>query len=213
MNAAIRGLSWNQRRSGLRLALGKPGLRPLACILPAATRTCASDTSRVRGSRRRSPHRFRCRGYFECSGEFVQDSLQSRTRARSGHGRLARRWAPLRYGPIEQPVFLIGTAVASGGEYIRLGTPMQLKSLGIEDMTSVVERRGASMMITDCGSYRGIRSLFERDRQPRENRCPVWPQGTVIRAQYVDEKIRQLRLEMKDIETENKKFQAENKTN
>ena len=43
--------------------------------------------------------------------------------------------------------------VASGGEYIRLGTPMQLKSFGIEDMTSVVEGRGASMVITDCGRY------------------------------------------------------------
>ena len=44
-------------------------------------------------------------------------------------------------------------AVASGGEYIRLGTPMQLTAFGIEDMTSVVEGRGASMVTTDCGRY------------------------------------------------------------
>ena len=43
--------------------------------------------------------------------------------------------------------------VASEGEYIRLGTPMQLKAFGIEDMTSVVEGRGASMVTTDCGRY------------------------------------------------------------
>jgi len=43
--------------------------------------------------------------------------------------------------------------VASGGEYIRLGTPMQLTAFGIEDMTAVVERRGAKMVITDCGRY------------------------------------------------------------
>jgi NADPH:quinone reductase-like Zn-dependent oxidoreductase len=43
--------------------------------------------------------------------------------------------------------------VASGGEYIRLGTPMQLTAFGIEDMTSVVEGRGAKMVITDCGRY------------------------------------------------------------
>ncbi|MGO8694107.1 MAG: quinone oxidoreductase family protein [Rectinemataceae bacterium] len=43
--------------------------------------------------------------------------------------------------------------VASGGEYIRLGTPMQLTAFGIEDMTSVVEGRGANIVITDCGRY------------------------------------------------------------
>ena len=44
-------------------------------------------------------------------------------------------------------------AVASGGEYIRLGTPMQLTAFGIKDMTSLVEGRGASMVTTDCGRY------------------------------------------------------------
>ncbi len=43
--------------------------------------------------------------------------------------------------------------VASRGEYIRLGTPMQLTAFGIGDMTSVVERRGANLMIADCGRY------------------------------------------------------------
>ena len=43
--------------------------------------------------------------------------------------------------------------VASGGDYIRLGTPMQLTAYGINDTTSVVERRGASMIIGDCGRY------------------------------------------------------------
>lgn len=43
--------------------------------------------------------------------------------------------------------------VASGGEYIRLGTPMQLAAFGIEDMTSVVERRRAKMVTTDAGRY------------------------------------------------------------
>ena len=43
--------------------------------------------------------------------------------------------------------------VASGGEYIRLGTPTQLEGFGIEDMTPVVEGRGATLVTTDCGRY------------------------------------------------------------
>ena len=43
--------------------------------------------------------------------------------------------------------------VASGGEYIRLGTPEQLTAFGIQDMTSVVERRGATLVVTDAGRY------------------------------------------------------------
>jgi NADPH:quinone reductase-like Zn-dependent oxidoreductase len=45
------------------------------------------------------------------------------------------------------------SVVASGGKYIRLGTPMQLTAFGIEDMTSIVEGRGAKLVITDCGRY------------------------------------------------------------
>ena len=53
-----------------------------------------------------------------------------------------------------KPSYDVSAAVvASGGEYIRLGTPMQLTAFGIEDMTSVVERRVATMVITDCGRY------------------------------------------------------------
>jgi len=44
-------------------------------------------------------------------------------------------------------------AIASGGEYIRLGTEMQLKLGGTQDMTSVVEGRGAKMLIADLGRY------------------------------------------------------------
>jgi NADPH2:quinone reductase len=43
--------------------------------------------------------------------------------------------------------------VAAGGEYIRLGTPQQLLISGSQDMTSVVEARGAKMTIADLGRY------------------------------------------------------------
>jgi NADPH2:quinone reductase len=53
-----------------------------------------------------------------------------------------------------QASYDVSAAVAaSGGEYIRLGTPMQLTAFGIEDMTSVVERRGAKLVIADAGRY------------------------------------------------------------
>jgi NADPH:quinone reductase len=44
--------------------------------------------------------------------------------------------------------------VASGGEYIRLGTPLQMQGFGLEDMTEAVESRGAKMLIADPGRYR-----------------------------------------------------------
>ena len=44
--------------------------------------------------------------------------------------------------------------VASGGEYIRLGTATQLTRAGAEDMSAVVEGRGAKMVIADVGRYR-----------------------------------------------------------
>lgn len=43
--------------------------------------------------------------------------------------------------------------VASGGEYIRLGTAAQLAFSGSQDMTGVVEGRGAKMTIGDAGRY------------------------------------------------------------
>ena len=43
--------------------------------------------------------------------------------------------------------------VASGGEYIRLGTATQLSRVGAEDMRTVVEGRGAKMVIADLGRY------------------------------------------------------------
>ncbi len=43
--------------------------------------------------------------------------------------------------------------IASGGEYIRLGTPMQLKQFGKPDLSSVVEARGAKMVIADLARY------------------------------------------------------------
>jgi len=46
--------------------------------------------------------------------------------------------------------YKVSTAVvASGGEYIRLGTPSQLKAFGIPDMTDVVEARGARLLFAD----------------------------------------------------------------
>ena len=41
--------------------------------------------------------------------------------------------------------------IASGGEYIRLGTAMQLKQFGVPDLSSVAEARGAKMIIGDLG--------------------------------------------------------------
>jgi NADPH:quinone reductase-like Zn-dependent oxidoreductase len=43
--------------------------------------------------------------------------------------------------------------VAAGGEYIRLGTAMQLKFSGSEDVTPIVEGRGAKMLIGDLSRY------------------------------------------------------------
>jgi len=43
--------------------------------------------------------------------------------------------------------------VASGGDYIRLGTPTQLMNYGVQDLTPVVEGRGARLLIADCGRY------------------------------------------------------------
>jgi NADPH:quinone reductase-like Zn-dependent oxidoreductase len=43
--------------------------------------------------------------------------------------------------------------IASGGEYIRLGTEAQVARAGVEDVQSVVEGRGAEMVIADLGRY------------------------------------------------------------
>src|SRR5262249_29999127 len=43
--------------------------------------------------------------------------------------------------------------VAPGGEYIRLASDMQLKQFGLEDLTTVVESRGAKMTIADLARY------------------------------------------------------------
>ena len=43
--------------------------------------------------------------------------------------------------------------VPSGGEYIRLGTETQVIRVGAEDMRTVVEGRGAKMVIADLGRY------------------------------------------------------------
>jgi NADPH:quinone reductase-like Zn-dependent oxidoreductase len=43
--------------------------------------------------------------------------------------------------------------VASGGEYIRLGTAEQLARTGAQDMRTLVEGRGAKMVIADLGRY------------------------------------------------------------
>jgi NADPH:quinone reductase len=43
--------------------------------------------------------------------------------------------------------------VASGGEYIRLGTAAQMSLSGAEDMRAVVDSRGAKMIIGDLGRY------------------------------------------------------------
>jgi NADPH:quinone reductase-like Zn-dependent oxidoreductase len=50
--------------------------------------------------------------------------------------------------------------VASGGEYIRLGTAAQVTRAGAEDMTTVVEGRGATMVIADIGRY-SVDPLYE----------------------------------------------------
>ncbi len=43
--------------------------------------------------------------------------------------------------------------IAAGGEYTRLGTPMQLARFGAGDVTAAVEARGAKMLIADLGRY------------------------------------------------------------
>ena len=54
--------------------------------------------------------------------------------------------------------------VASGGTYIRLGTPAQMTSFGLKDMTPVVEGRGAKMLIGDPGRYR-IDPMYQAQAQ------------------------------------------------
>jgi NADPH:quinone reductase-like Zn-dependent oxidoreductase len=44
--------------------------------------------------------------------------------------------------------------VAAGGEYVRLGTEMQLARAGAGDVTAQVEARGAKMVVADLGRYR-----------------------------------------------------------
>jgi len=44
--------------------------------------------------------------------------------------------------------------VAAGGEYIRLGTEMQLDRAGAGDVTAEVVARGAKMVVADLGRYR-----------------------------------------------------------
>lgn len=44
-------------------------------------------------------------------------------------------------------------AVARGGEYIRLGTARQLRLSGSEDVTPIVEGRGATMLVADFARY------------------------------------------------------------
>jgi NADPH2:quinone reductase len=55
---------------------------------------------------------------------------------------------------LTQSSYAQSTAVAaSGGEYIRLGTKDQVARSGAEDMQSVVEGRGARLVIADLGRY------------------------------------------------------------
>ncbi len=44
-------------------------------------------------------------------------------------------------------------SVAPGGEYVRLGTELQLQRSGATDMTAAVRSRGAEMIIADLGRY------------------------------------------------------------
>jgi len=81
---------------------------------------------------------------------------------------------PLVYESTYQPASYTQSAavVASGGEYIRLGTPAQMTSFGLPDMTPVVEARGGKVLIGDPGRYRidpefqpRARELFEGQKQ------------------------------------------------
>ena len=83
---------WMQRyaaflgtKRGLASALhsGNPAFETLPAYFQQRLRARASDTSCVRGGRRRSPRRFRRRGPFGCGRELVQARLRSRTRPRS----------------------------------------------------------------------------------------------------------------------------------
>jgi NADPH:quinone reductase-like Zn-dependent oxidoreductase len=53
-----------------------------------------------------------------------------------------------------QASYIQSTAVISpGGEYVRLGTEMQFKLTGAQDMRAKVEARGAKFIIGDLGRY------------------------------------------------------------
>ena len=43
--------------------------------------------------------------------------------------------------------------IARGGEYIRLGTPEQLKVFGLKDLTADFEKTGATVIVGDAGHY------------------------------------------------------------
>ena len=86
MDASLRGLRRSQTRTRPCAALGRPGFRHFARLFRTATSTGPSDSSSVRGSRRRGPHRCRCRRYSGRGRELMHARLRSGTRTRSAHG-------------------------------------------------------------------------------------------------------------------------------
>ena len=52
--------------------------------------------------------------------------------------------------------------VAAGGDYVRLGTELQLSRAGARDMTAAVEARGARMVIADLGRYQMVPEYIAR---------------------------------------------------
>ena len=73
--------------------------------------------------------------------------------------------------------------VAAGGEYIRLGTELQLARMGASDMTSAVEARGAKLVIADLGRYRTSPAYMARIPEIVEgqHRAITWYEQGMLR--------------------------------
>lgn len=91
-------------------------------------------------------HRLRVDHVIDYSKEVVADEIFKLTKGRGVDVVYDSTNSPSSY---EQS----SAVIASGGEYIRLGTAMQLKQFGVPDLSSVVEARGAEMVIGDLGRY------------------------------------------------------------
>lgn len=81
--------------------------------------------------------------------DYSQQDVVAEVRRITGGGADVVYDSTYRQASYEQSV----AAIASGGEYIRLASDIQLQQFGIADMSGAVAARGASLTIADLGRY------------------------------------------------------------